>query len=55
MIFGDNMTEEKTERQLREELTKKRPQNQVLYFIVGTVLGVGLTLGTSYAYSYIVN
>jgi len=24
MIIGDNMTEEKTERQLREELTKKR-------------------------------
>ena len=24
IIFGDNMTEEKTERQLREELTKKR-------------------------------
>jgi len=40
---------------LNEELTKKRPQNQVLYFIVGTVLGVGLTLGTSYAYSNIVN
>ena len=40
---------------LNEELTKKKPQNQVLYFIVGTVLGVGLTLGTSYAYSNIVN
>jgi len=40
---------------LNEELTKKKPANQALYFVLGTVLGVGLTLGTSYAYSNIVN
>jgi hypothetical protein len=40
---------------LNNELAKKKPTNQALYFIIGTVLGVGLTLGTSYTYSNIVN
>lgn len=40
---------------LNQELTKQKPANQTLYFIIGAVLGVGLTLGTSYAYSNIVN
>ena len=40
---------------LNDELTKKKPANQVLYFIIGTALGAGLTLGSSYAYSNIVN
>ena len=40
---------------LSEELTRKKPANQVLYFVLGTALGVGLTLGASYTYSNIVN
>ncbi len=39
---------------LNEELTRKKPANQVLYFVLGSVLGVGLTLGASYTYSNIV-
>lgn len=40
---------------LNQELAEKKPINTVLYFVAGTVLGVGITLGTSYAYANIVN